>query len=631
MRKLWMFLPLLLIVSISRAQKDQQKISSKITSVTMFLQGAQVHRAATPILTAGKYNLIFNGISPKMDPQSIQVKADGKLTVLSVTHQLNFFKEQEVRDNIRDLQAQRDMLQDKLGQEAVNQKIYAEEENMLLKNQSIKGDNATLKAAELREAADFQRQRLTEVYAKQQEIARNIKKIKSDIDKVENQLAALNEKQNLSTSDIVVAVDVKEAGPAQMGVSYLVKGANWYPAYDIRVKDISQPLLLNMKANVTQSSGEDWTDVKLFLSTGNPDENGTRPTLQPWYLGYNLPQTSYFNTISRSQLLATALPGGVRGRVTDAAGKPIAYATVMIKGANIGTATLSDGSFSIVPSASSGTLTVSYPGYTPQDIALNGITGTPLIVLQSSAQNLDEVVVTGVGLRGAPSGLSVDKSSARDRLMSATSINTTTIYQPTTTLFEIQEPYSVPNDGKSYSVEISSYSLKADYEYFSAPKLDPAAYLTAKVTDWQDLNLLPGNASLFFEGTYLGNSFLDVANAGDTLNISLGKDNGVVVKRTLQKQYSSRKFLGSNRTDNRQYELYVRNNKQQPISIVIEDQFPISTTRDIEIDKMEYGNGTLDETSHKVTWTQSVDAKNEVKWTMAYSVKYPKDKILVLE
>ncbi|MEI9808906.1 MAG: hypothetical protein WDO16_14140 [Bacteroidota bacterium] len=86
------------------------------------------------------------------------------------------------------------------------------------------------------------------------------------------------------------------------------------------------------------------------------------------------------------------------------------------------------------------------------------------------------------------------------------------------------------------------------YEYYSAPKLDGSAYLTAKIIDWQELNLLPGEANLFFEGTYLGNSLLDVLNAGDTLNLSLGKDKGVVVKRTLMKRYSSKKFLGSNKT-----------------------------------------------------------------------------------
>ena len=131
------------------------------------------------------------------------------------------------------------------------------------------------------------------------------------------------------------------------------------------------------------------------------------------------------------------------------------------------------------------------------------------------------------------------------------------------------------------------------YEYYAVPKIEPDVYLTAKVIDWQELNLQPGEANLFFEGTYLGQSFLDVLNAGDTLKLSLGKDKGVVAKRTLQKEFSSKKFLGSNKTDTRQYEITIRNNKPQPINIIIEDQFPISTQKDIEIQDKKYDGARL--------------------------------------
>src|SRR5258705_10070882 len=113
-------------------------------------------------------------------------------------------------------------------------------------------------------------------------------------------------------------------------------------------------------------------------------------------------------------------------------------------------------------------------------------------------------------------------------------------------------------------------------------------------------------------------------NAGDTLKLSLGKDKGVVVKRTMLKEYSQKRFLGSNRTDSREYEIVVRNNKQQPVNITIEDQFPISTNKDIEIEKTTYDGGKLDDDTKKVRWRLNVDSKKESKLQLAYSVKYPK-------
>jgi hypothetical protein len=615
-------------------QKENQQISSKIEKVTMFLQGAQVERSARQALTPGKYNVVFSGISPKVEKQSIQLKAEGKLTVLSVTHQVNFLKEQEVQEDTRVIESQKEQLNQKLSLEKNIRNVYVQEEQMILKNQSIKGD-ATLKAADLKEAADFQRQRLTEVYQKLQETDRNIKKIEIDIHKMNKQLIELHQKRDLSTSEVIVAMDVKESMTANFHLTYLVKQSSWHPSYDIRVTDITKPINLQMKANVNQQSGEDWKDVKLFLSTGNPDENGTKPNLAPWHLRYYYPVASnpiHIRGIS-SQLSGRA-PGLViantlSGVIRAENGTPIAGAAVVVKGTNSGTVTDASGNFIIQSPPGLNTLVVSSIGYTQQEVTPTG--SYINVKLKENLQAMEEVVVIGYGISDNKEYYDGEIKEGRRIKKTETAINTTTIYQPTTTIFEIENPYTVPSDGKMYTVDINNYELKALYEYYAIPKLDPSAYLTAKVSDWQELNLLPGEANLFFEGTYLGNSILDVTNAGDTLNISLGKDRAVVVKRTLMKEYSSKKFLGSNKTDSRQYEILVRNNKQQPITIIVEDQFPVSTNKDIEVDKLSYENGRLDEDTKKVTWNLVVDPKKDNKIQLGYSVKYPKDKTIQLD
>ena len=94
-------------------------MASKIEKVTVFLQGAQVERIAQQSLKAGKYNIVFADISPKVDKQSIQLKADGKLTILSVTHQVNYLKEQQVQEEIKDLETKKEQWagQDRYGKE----------------------------------------------------------------------------------------------------------------------------------------------------------------------------------------------------------------------------------------------------------------------------------------------------------------------------------------------------------------------------------------------------------------------------------------------------------------------------------------------------------------------------------
>jgi hypothetical protein len=626
-----------LVLSIHLTAQTKKNIDSKIEKVTVFLEGAQVQRSAKASLTAGKFELVFTNISPSIDKQSIQVKADGNVTVLSVIHQQNFLKEQQKQDEIKEIELLKETQTEKIALQRNILGVFKQEENLLLKNQQIGGANNGLKAADLKEAADFQRSRLTEVYQKQMETDRSIKKMELELAKMNKQLAELNQKAETSTSEIHVTVMTKETVNSNFSITYLVKKSGWFPTYDIRVKDISSPINLQYKANVFQSSGEDWKDIKLFLSTGNPNENGTKPIVNPWYLKYVYAYQPVSNTIQGSNA-----GGTITGRVTDEKGEPVPFASVRVKGTNTGVAADANGFFTIKAPLGTNTLNVSAIGMETTDIVANG--GYANVAMRPSSQTLSEVVVTGYGLNGRVAGLQIEQDtdegynkksqsfSAKAKEFKRADANLTTIsYQPTTTVYEIKEPYTILNDGKTYMADIDGYEVKALYEYYAAPKIETDAFLTAKITDWQELNLLPGEANLFFEGTFLGKSLLDVATAGDTLNLSLGKDRGVAVKRTLLKEFSSKRFIGSNKTDSRQYEIVVRNNKQQPITIIVDDQFPISTQKEIEVQDRKYEGAKLDEDTQKISWLLTVDPKKENKVNFRYEVKYPKDKTLQLD
>ena len=87
-------------------------------------------------------------------------------------------------------------------------------------------------------------------------------------------------------------------------------------------------------------------------------------------------------------------------------------------------------------------------------------------------------------------------------------------------------PYTIPSDGKNHQVGVQEQELTSSYKYYCTPKLDLDAFLFAQVTGWEGLNLLAGPAYIYFEGTYVGESLLDLAGVGDTLDISLGRDQG---------------------------------------------------------------------------------------------------------
>ncbi|MBL7732964.1 MAG: DUF4140 domain-containing protein, partial [Chitinophagaceae bacterium] len=242
MRQLFTIAALFLL--LQAAAQSKKNVDSKIEKVTVFLEGAQVQRTVKVPLTAGKQELVFANISPSIDKQSIQVKADGNVTVLSVIHQVNFMKEQQKQEEIRLLEEQKETQAEKISLQKNILNVYKQEETMLIKNQQVGGANTGLKAVDLKEAADFQRSRLTEVYQKQLDADRTIKKMEAELAKINKQLRELNQKADISTSEILVTVSSKEAATGNFTITYLVKKSGWFPTYDVRVKDISSPISL---------------------------------------------------------------------------------------------------------------------------------------------------------------------------------------------------------------------------------------------------------------------------------------------------------------------------------------------------------------------------------------------------
>lgn len=201
----------------------------------------------------------------------------------------------------------------------------------------------------------------------------------------------------------------------------------------------------------------------------------------------------------------------------------------------------------------------------------------------------------------------------------------------TTITFDIAIPYTIRADGKVQTVEIQRLSAPAQYSYLTLPKLSPLAYLTANITDWAKLSLQSGEATLYFENTFVGKSIINVNQLTDTLTISLGNDNSILVKREKRKDFTSKKTIGSNKTETRSFLLTVRNNKTNPINITLKDQIPVSSNSGISVDPVELSGGKLNADTGEIKWDLVIKPQETKQIILTYSVKYPKDKTVVLE
>ncbi|MFT4679066.1 MAG: hypothetical protein ACI84C_000821 [Flavobacteriales bacterium] len=196
------------------------------------------------------------------------------------------------------------------------------------------------------------------------------------------------------------------------------------------------------------------------------------------------------------------------------------------------------------------------------------------------------------------------------------------------TEFVISVPYDIPSNYHFYDVETQRHSVKAEYRYFSIPKLDSDAFLLADIVGWEKYNLLPGQSNIYFQGTFVGKAFIDPASTSDTLMLSMGRDKSVVIEREQKAEYCKTTMLGSKKRTSKAYEITIHNTKSQAVELTIEDQIPLSTTGDIEVEVEEMSGARYDETTGKLVWDLELAPGATQVLTIKFSVKYPKKRIV---
>lgn len=660
-------LPLLLLGPVTNAT-EERSVKSTITNVTVFLSGAQIERTATVDLPKGTTRLVFKELSEEADPASIQVSGTGGFTILSVKPRIDHGKAPTGTAEVKDLEAGIQAIERTIQDEQSRIGVLQNEEQRLLKNEAFDGGDQGLSMERIKAINDYFRERITAVREGIIALQRRIAERTEEAQHLHLQLGQLQGKKPKAYGEVLVEVASDRAVHSTFTVRYVVRSAGWSPQYDIRVHSVSAPLALTYKANVYQHTGEDWADVKLELASGDPRVNGVMPEMAIWRLSAGAPPPG---AVQRTPLAYDAAVREVRGIVRDAStGEPLPFVTVMLTTAEGGTLNGAqsnmDGYYAVAVPPGARQIGFTYVGYGPQRMDISG--NTLNVSLQQDHVQLSAVEVVGnkQPLRENSSAMTITREEIMktpQRSIAGIRIGggrhsddhlyvdgalvggTPAAYGDVTNAgpevsvrratthftFAITLPYSIPSDGQGHMVAVKEHDVASVYRYYCTPKLDPNAYLFAKATGWDKLDLLSGPANLYFEGTFIGESFLDAEQVLDTLDISLGRDRAVVVKREKRVEMDQKAFTGSKRTETIGWTIDVRNMKGLPIDLVLTDQVPVSVVSEIEVETTEHDGAAFDTAKGFLTWRDHIPSNGTAHHTFTYAVKAPKQMPLILE
>jgi uncharacterized protein (TIGR02231 family) len=254
---------------------------------------------------------------------------------------------------------------------------------------------------------------------------------------------------------------------------------------------------------------------------------------------------------------------------------------------------------------------------------------------------LQEIVVVGYGskrkgaanqLQGRAAGVQIAKEemNAQPIMVAESSVsNYTTVSENQLNIsFDIDIPYDILSNGKVHSVSLKEIKLPASYKFYAVPKAEKDAFLLAQIADYSKYNLLRGEANIIFEGMYVGKTFIEPNQTSDTLSLSMGRDKKVTIKREKVVDQSGTKFLSSKKEQTFTYDITLRNNKKEAIEMLLKDQYPLSSNKDIEIELLQSDHAKVNLETGVLTWQLQMKPNETKKIRISYKVRYPKDEFI---
>ncbi|RYJ43707.1 DUF4139 domain-containing protein [Flavobacterium beibuense] len=526
---------LLLFVCIQAQAQKPIFVYAEAESATVYFNGVELTHKANAKLPAGTSEIVIKNVADYLNESTVQIGAPSTLTVLSVQFTRDYISEYEPDETSPAVKQVRDsiaLLKKELDKTTNARVSEVKTLELLDKNNQVYGQDSGLSVTELMKMVDYYKAKRTETANTINTLTEKERKLNEAIARLNTKLEVnTNKAEKTSSGKLVLQVMNETAGNVPLSISYLSPLASWVPFYDLRADNISEPINMLYKGQITQKTGLDWKKIKLTLSSGQPNQNNEAPILSAWFLRFGNNGYQYENAYYKQNTLNSSVVAAPTGDI---------------------------------------------------------------VIKEKST---------------------IDKYVEINENQLAVS-------------FDIDVPYDILSNGKKHSVTLKEIKLPASYRHYSVPKLEKETFLLAEIEDYSKYNLLSGEANIIFEGMYAGKTYIDPNSTNDTLRLSMGRDKKVSVKREKVVDKSGSKFLSSYKEQTFTYDLTVKNNKKETIALMLKDQYPISTDKEIEIELLESDHAKINKETGVLTWELNLKPGESKKLRISYKVRYPKDKVI---
>ncbi|MBQ6490210.1 MAG: mucoidy inhibitor MuiA family protein [Solobacterium sp.] len=199
--------------------------------------------------------------------------------------------------------------------------------------------------------------------------------------------------------------------------------------------------------------------------------------------------------------------------------------------------------------------------------------------------------------------------------------------EETMTEYTLPGRKTIPSGTKGVMADLKVYELPAEYELLAVPKKDVHVYLVAKLKTKDLPSDIRGTAGIYLNGVYSGETSVAPDLTKETMNVPLGKAEGIQVSRTEKKRKTSDALLKNQRTTEYVYELKLTNSRNTEVTVTVQDQVPSSQEKTIIVETKNNDHAEAADNGI-LTWKCAAGPKETKVLNLAYNISWPKDKQL---
>ncbi|AZA60872.1 DUF4139 domain-containing protein [Chryseobacterium indoltheticum] len=515
----------ILMVSFFKSQEIKKEIDVK--QATVFLQGAKVFGSTNVTLQKGRNTVKIINLPNDLDENTYKINLEKNTTLLSITPQNNYLKNDELTDGEKKLDDERKKFQRQVNLLNIQIKNLTGEQNIINDNLKISTNDKSTPQEQLIKLTEFYRKRMLEIDNQVFLLTEQKTTFDESIAKINKQFSEEQTHKTQNRKELILEILAENEMNLNLGVSYIVSNAGWVPSYDLRALSTKKPLEIIYKGKIYQKTGQAWNNIKLFVSTYRPSYNQNRPILSPLYVAE---YTAYNNEDAKVGYMQKA-----KAEISNSYQMRAEVASI----SQIPVATVSDNQMNI--------------------------------------------------------------------------------------LYELNYNQTIVSQEKEQYVILDKKNVEANFKYHTVPKLNNQVFLMAFVKNWQNLNLISGEANIYFEDNYIGKTNITSNYVKDEFPISLGVDERIVVKRIKLEDKTAQKSFNSNKWETESYEISIRNNTKENIELEVLDQIPLSENQKITVKTLNIGDGNYDDKAGSILWNRKINIGGTEKINFSYEVKYPKE------